>query len=144
MVQGLNSQNTTSSSFLDTSKRTIDKVKTKAVQLKDIYEKSDNNTKSKVNIALAGGSVLGSIIMLIASHGKKAIEEVAKNGKKNIVRKQNKPLKWLGAIVSLVSSVGLIALNIKLNNATKTNETKQTQDIQQPQTQVAQQSELKQ
>ncbi len=120
MLQGISFKSTSTQASDGSSQNVLQKVKTQAVQFKDTFEKSDEDTKLKINTALAGASIVGTILTMLGARGsKKAVENAAKNAQ-NVVRKQNIPLKWLGAIISLAASTGLIALNVKFDNfATK-------------------------
>ena len=69
----------------------IDGAKVKASQYKDAFLKSDGDTKAKINTAFAMASGLGALVGLF--------------GHKNGVA------RWLGAAVSVASSVCLAVLN---------------------------------
>ena len=124
MTQGINLQSVSTATPVANQQNIFQKAKTKAIEFKDSFEKSDNNTKAKVNTALAGGSIAGTIITMLGArvsektvrNTKKGAEEGAKKaaeGAKNVIKKQNTPLKWLGALVAIASSAGIIALNFK-------------------------------
>lgn len=127
MTQGINLQSVNTPNVTANQQNIFQKAKSKAVEFKDSFEKSDENTKAKVNTALAGGSIAGTLMTMLGARvskktidtAKKGAEEGAKKaaeGAKNVVKKQNTPLKWLGALVAIASSAGIIALNFKTKN----------------------------
>ena len=94
----------------------VNQAKVKALEIKDTFSKSDGNTKGKINSALAGVAALGTVSTLIGTTGKKVVVENLKESTKSTFKKQNAPLKWLGAAVSILSTVAIAALNINFNN----------------------------
>lgn len=112
MVQSINFANTSTQVENTATKNIFQKAKEVAVQYKDVFEKSDEPTKLKINTALAGGSILGSVLTLIGARGK----EVSIQGVKETFRKQNSLVKWIGALVSLVSSLAIVALNVNFKD----------------------------
>ena len=127
MTQGINLQSVSTATPVANQQNIFQKAKTKAIEFKDSFEKSDNNTKAKVNTALAGGSIAGTLMTMLGARvskktidtAKKGAEEGAKKaaeGAKNVIKKQNTPLKWLGALIAIASSAGIIALNFKAKN----------------------------
>lgn len=124
MTQGINLQSVSTATPVANQQNIFQKAKTKAIEFKDSFEKSNDNTKAKVNTALAGGSIAGTILTMLGArvsektvrNTKKGAEEGAKKaaeGAKNVIKKQNTPLKWLGALIAIASSAGIIALNFK-------------------------------
>ena len=94
----------------------VNQAKVKALEIKDTFSKSDGNTKGKINSTLAGVAALGTVSTLIGTTGKKVVVENLKESTKSTFKKQNAPLKWLGAAVSILSTAAIALLNIKFDN----------------------------
>ncbi len=94
----------------------VNQAKVKALEIKDTFSKSDGNTKGKINSALAGVAALGTVSTLIGTTGKKVVVENLKESAKSTFKKQNAPLKWLGAVISILSTAAIALLNIKFDN----------------------------
>lgn len=89
----------------------FENVKTKAIEIRDTFVNSDQDTKAKVNTSLAAGSVFGTILTLFATTGHK-YSVSNQEGTKKVLRGQNLPLKILGAAISLFSGAAIAALNM--------------------------------
>ncbi len=115
MVQGINSQTKNDVSFKTGVNDFFKRAVVKIAETRDVYEKSDENTKMGINSALAGASFVGTFIAMLGSRISKKALSGAKNAANSVNIKQNTPLKWLGAIISFVSSAAIVALNIKFD-----------------------------
>ena len=104
----------------------IQQAKVKATELKDKFENSSPETKGKINAALAGSAAIGTVLTLFATSGKKVVVENLKNSAKNTFKKQNAPVKWLGAAISIISSATIAVLNIKFSNTNQKQEITKT------------------
>ena len=114
MLQGINSTNTNTQFATSKQENILQTIKTQAINFKDTFEKSDETTKLKTNSALAGSTILWTLLTLLGAHGKKVAQNTNTNNNQTI-RKQRGILKWIGAGLSLVSSATILALNTKLS-----------------------------
>ena len=117
MTQGINAQmaavqNTYSANTnAEAQGDFLKNAKAKAFELRDTFVNSSQDTKGKVNSALAATSALGTILTLFAASGKKIVAN-NQQGVKKTFRGQNLPLKILGVAVSLLSAAAVVALNM--------------------------------
>lgn len=95
MVQAINSQNIAVQKPANKPVNILDRSKAKLEAFKDTFNKSDNDTKAKVNTALGALGALGAIVGFA--------------GAKNMIA------RCIGALVAFVSGASVAALNMPSN-----------------------------